>query len=585
MTVIENLSIDAVIDKALVYCESLPGLPEYLHLTRNIKDLRERLAGGRLHIAVLGQFNRGKSSFVNALLGTNVLPISVLPITSVPTVISYGEKNHCTISFSDGKDDKSVEGDTGSINAFLETFATEKNNPKNRLCVSDIIVTCKSTLLQHGTVIIDTPGFGSTYTHNTRTTLDFLSTCDAALFLLSADLPITQVEVDFLESVMKTVPRIFFIYNKIDLLSKDELAASEMFIKDTLTKTFNFPVGVNLFPVTAKNMGACKNNNEVFIKSGFARIEKEIIEFLYREKYFALSEALTGKFRDALKGILSGLETKKEELLNPIRDIKESVDQINELLTMIQDESNQNHTRLHNDEIEIINYSQKILRDKKDDLCSLFNSHLQKLLLSTGKGKPELLISAALSRLFEETFKVTYLSLLVDINKPIRKVTYFHRSELNKAVTKMYDLIDQEGEMNAHLSEISPEPREITIGFIWQSKKSYDILPPKSSIIGRFASPNKRHQNLNEYYSTVITNKVDTCLEELFEYVNTSISSLFSDFTGKIREGYTTVSQAVEEVYVSKTALLQESEEKIKPDLSKLDYLINGFNEVNEALV
>ncbi len=585
MTVVQTQSIDVIIDKALTLCKELPKLPDYVLLTRNINNLRERLAGGKLHIAVLGQFNRGKSSFINALLGINVLPISVLPITSVPTVISYGKTNHCRISFSDEKEDETVEGNIESISSLLETYATEKNNPENQLCVSDIIVKCESTLLEHGTVIIDTPGFGSTHTHNTQTTLDFLSTCDAALFLLSADLPITQVEVDFLKNVIETVPRIFFIYNKIDLLNNDELAASEIFIKDTLSKTFNFPVGVNLFPVTAKKMGESKKDNELFVKSGFAKIEKEIIEFLLREKYFTLSEALTGKFKDALENILSSLNAKKEEILNPIYEIKEEVDQAEELLNNIQKDLNERLTLLNSEQVKLNNYCQNAFNSNINHIYKNLDDHLHKLLYTNLKGSPDALIPIALSQMFEETFKGTCLSILTELNKPLRKITDTHRRELRELINKVSGFLEQKENDKNDFPEISYDPIEIDTTTIWKPQKAYDISPPKSSPFERFTKTSKRYNTLQEYYSTLLTNNIDSCQKELSDYINNLISIVFNDFIEDIKKDYNITSKIVNNFYEYQISLLNNSKEKVEPDLSKQDYLIDGFAAVKNMLV
>src|SRR5579862_2904737 len=61
-------------------------------LAARIDALRERLRHSRLHLAVLGQFKRGKSTFINALLGAPVLPVAVVPLTAVPVFISWGPR-------------------------------------------------------------------------------------------------------------------------------------------------------------------------------------------------------------------------------------------------------------------------------------------------------------------------------------------------------------------------------------------------------------------------------------------------------------------------------------------------------------
>ena len=77
----------------------------------------------------------------------------------------------------------------------LAGFVTEKGNPKNKLGVAEVQVDLPAPILTGGVVLIDTPGIGSTYRHNTSATLNFLKQCDAALFLVSADPPITEVEL------------------------------------------------------------------------------------------------------------------------------------------------------------------------------------------------------------------------------------------------------------------------------------------------------------------------------------------------------------------------------------------------------
>jgi predicted GTPase len=195
----DPLSIDEIIDRALNVCR---GLPDTCRVSVTIiEEVRKRLAHGRLHLAVLGQFNRGKSTFINALVGLNVLPTSVLPLQSVPTLISWGPHLKCVLRFLNGKPYLIVQKSNEDISATLTAYVAEEHNPKNQLCVKEVEVQCPSELLENGTVLIDTPGFGSTYLHNTRTALETIVECDAALFLISADPPLTQMEVEFLRQV------------------------------------------------------------------------------------------------------------------------------------------------------------------------------------------------------------------------------------------------------------------------------------------------------------------------------------------------------------------------------------------------
>ncbi len=473
----ESLFIDTIIDNALTLCRELPETSGHLLLSRNIRDLRDRLSHGRLHIAVLGQFNRGKSTFINALLGKEILPTSVLPITSVPTVISYGEENECVISFSDKKEDVVISGEPEKIMTLLKTYVSEKNNPKNHRCVSEAVVRCKSSLLGHGTVIIDTPGFGSTFTHNTKTTLDILASCDAALFLLSADLPITQVEVDFLKSVIKTVPRLFFIYNKIDLLNKKELEISEQFIKDTLIKTFDFSLGVRLFPVSAKIMGGKERECDLFKKSGLAAVEKEIIEFLLREKYFTLSEALTGKFKDALTQILDALEKSRDEIVRPINEIKEKLDQIDSLEKRVNNEMSKALSLSEVEETALYEYGDKLLTMNKERVHTIALNRLNKLLDSSGGNKQHTIINSALIQLVEEIFGRMFVYFVNEQNKPLRKAAAAHIREIvklsEKVETELGIPVDIERNLTSKIEDV-----EIDVSDGWGPKTPFEFASP-----------------------------------------------------------------------------------------------------------
>ena len=153
--------------------------------------LQERLDEGLLRVAVLGQFKRGKSTLLNALLGAPLLPAGVIPVTAIPTFLRAGIEAKARISFSDGHAPLHVLGER-EIQHALEQHIAEAQNPRNRLHVEKVEIEFPSEFLNRGILAIDTPGVGSTFLHNTQTAEAVLSECDAALFVLSADPPITR---------------------------------------------------------------------------------------------------------------------------------------------------------------------------------------------------------------------------------------------------------------------------------------------------------------------------------------------------------------------------------------------------------
>jgi GTP-binding protein EngB required for normal cell division len=216
-------------------------------------SLRKRFEEGRFHLAVLGQFKRGKSSLLNALLGHALLPTSVVPLTAIPTFVQYGHNLSIYVRYRYGKPaDEFVGKPLEEAVKILEGFVTEEGNPKNRLGVTQVDILHPAPILQHGVVLIDTPGIGSTLTHNTHATLNFLPQCDAALFVVSADPPLTEVEAEFLKAVQARVARLFFIFNKIDYLSEKEREASLGFFKKVLAEKMDTKDDYPIFCVSTR---------------------------------------------------------------------------------------------------------------------------------------------------------------------------------------------------------------------------------------------------------------------------------------------------------------------------------------------
>lgn len=581
MPIHEPLTIDAVIDNALGLCGKLPKTQNYQLQSRNIRDLRDRLTHGRLRIAVLGQFNRGKSTFINALLGLNVLPVSVLPLTSVPTVISYDEINQCIISFSDGKNDAVTVGNISEITDHLLNYVTEQNNPKNLFCVSEVVVKCNSNLLAHGTVIIDTPGFGSTHTHNTQTTLNLLTSCDASLFLLSADLPITQVEVDFLKNVVNTVPRLFFIFNKRDLLDDNQLKISKKFIIDTLIRNLGFSVGVKLFPVSAKAMEGKRNDPQIFKDCGLAAIEKEIIDFLVREKYFTLSEALTTKFENALDNITTHLKSRHNELMLPITEAKSKVDYFT---TFYKETLREKEKASDLSDVELkalFGYVDKLTHKKKDPLQHMYQQKLIQLIRSIPGSRFESVINASLDQLCEEVFARLYLSVVSEVNKPIRNAGIAHIRELTRHVDKVEKALGKIiCDEDAHINSISQ--LEIELSYLWKPESSITFQSPNQTFLGRFSSEEKKYQILLKHYSHQISKNIDTVVQELSISIGKTVQRIFETFISYIKQEYDLLLETIKERKDLEMLVYEEAVESSQTELDMLESLLEGFSQIKD---
>lgn len=299
--------------------------PAWAPQERALSGLRDRLSEGRFQLAVLGQFKRGKSTLLNALLGEDILPSSVIPLTAIPTFIRHGQERTVHVHFQEqGKEETIPCHSPEEMNRVLLEYVSEEANPKNRKCVASVEITHPSHILRD-VVLIDTPGIGSTHRHNTEMTLNFLPQCDAALFLVSADPPITEVEVDFLRHVREKIACIFFVQNKVDYLTVTERETVLAFIKKVLSEKAGIAPESKIFPVSAKQALLAKltGNEALLASSGISAITEHLIDFLAREKTRVLSEAVRRKALDVLHDAALRASLERKSLEMPIADLEE----------------------------------------------------------------------------------------------------------------------------------------------------------------------------------------------------------------------------------------------------------------------
>jgi len=193
----------------------LDGNPK-LRCRDEIRHEAERLATGRLNVVVVGHFKRGKSSLLNAIIGRPVLPVGVTPVTALVTLIRRGPAESAHVHFLDGRKE-SISLDS------LADFISEKANPKNLLAAEKVDIELPDLDIPPNVVLADTPGTGSVFRHNTEALQRWLGHIDAAVFVISADPPVGEAELELLREVRSRAGETRIVLNKIDRLQGDEL--------------------------------------------------------------------------------------------------------------------------------------------------------------------------------------------------------------------------------------------------------------------------------------------------------------------------------------------------------------------------
>ncbi len=173
---------------------------------------------GVVDVAVLGQFKAGKSSFLNGLIGRDVLPVNVLPATAVITRIGHGPAERAVVRYRSGRVEAIPLAD-------LPGFVTEQRNPGNAKEVSIVDVELPALEGFRGMRFVDTPGLGSIFAHNTKVSMDWLPRVGGALVAVSVNHPLSEQDLNLLLEVFRHTPETGILLTKADLVSTGQLQA------------------------------------------------------------------------------------------------------------------------------------------------------------------------------------------------------------------------------------------------------------------------------------------------------------------------------------------------------------------------
>jgi len=281
---------------------SLPAVQANSAWIKRLTELDDRLKKKNFRLVVLGQFKRGKTSLINALLGRELLPTAVVPLTSIVTVLKYGIKEKILVKFLNGKSQAIKRNQ-------LSGYITESQNPKNQKQLDQVIIESHSSLLKNGLEIVDTPGVGSVYRHNTDLAYQYVPQADAGIFVVTADPPISESELKFLTSIKDYLAKIIFVQNKIDLVSVKDREESLSFSRKVITEATGIK-NLIFYRLSAKKGAGIKD------------FRTDLIRLIEAKKEGFLNLSLTKKLLPLISEIKLGLKLEQQALALSLDELK-----------------------------------------------------------------------------------------------------------------------------------------------------------------------------------------------------------------------------------------------------------------------
>jgi len=199
-----------IVQDALSTVEDLCQRHEISALEDFLESCRTFAREKMLNIAVLGRFKAGKSTFLNQLLGRPLLPVGVIPVTSVVTEIQWGPHERATVEFADGRREYVPAERIGD-------FISESQNPENSKQVARVRVELPSMDRYRGIRFVDTPGLESVFEHNTDASLEWLPNVGLALVAVGVDPPLSQHDIELIRNLSRYTPNISLLLTKVDV--------------------------------------------------------------------------------------------------------------------------------------------------------------------------------------------------------------------------------------------------------------------------------------------------------------------------------------------------------------------------------
>jgi GTPase SAR1 family protein len=276
------------------------GMPD---LAQRAAELAERIRYDKLHLLVLGEFNRGKTSLVNCLIGEALLPMDIVPTTAAIWTIEEGDARTAHV-VAGRSEPRPISSDPSALARF---------SADGELASSDVRfleMTVPELAIGNKVVLVDTPGVNDINQQRAEITYGFLGAADAALFLLDAASPVTRSEAEFLKGqVLSTdLDRILFVLNKSSRLDEDELEESLEVAAERLQEILGVPPRIVPFDAKASLDALSTRRMDLAEQWGYGRLQGAIIELLsqaidreaQRDAGERKARILRGKLQDSL---------------------------------------------------------------------------------------------------------------------------------------------------------------------------------------------------------------------------------------------------------------------------------------------
>lgn len=434
---------------ATVLHKTITGVPTSPELVNRLKVW----GAGIFRLVVIGEINKGKSSFINALLNTpNLVPVADTVATSTVFKIHYAEQQSYRVHFLKYLNRPAIDIAADELAAY----GTESGNPGNEKEVDFIEVTHPSPMLKAGLVVIDTPGLGGIIQSHQRITWQYVPHADAAVFVTDGNAPLGYADLEYLRSVRNITPHIFFVQTKSSASAPDAIEKRADNNKNIIAEDWGIPrEDIRYFTAdsTLYFMGSGKNKALYQKASGYPLILEYFQNTLLPDQHILLADRAVQSISPLIREITQNLQSRKDNLA---ADTEEKRSVLMEELRRVETALQEWHSY------------------KQSDLCQKLNSRIRKIHQSCIDMCNELRPNDSLHQSFDDTINAcnscnALTTALSQINEQIaitlsEKITAISRKAHSGIRAALCELAEATELSDADLDINEPDTRIIGQG-------------------------------------------------------------------------------------------------------------------------
>lgn len=327
----------SIFDEAQILIDDGNKDSVYFALAEQLRALQQRFSEQKLTILVAGEMKAGKSTFINSLLGVDILATAHEVCTNVPTKIVYGDKEKIIVHYVRETNGKQKSASIINRDQLAE-FSTESANKENKKNVDYIEIQANSALLAEGLAFIDTPGLGAIDPLHAIATYRMATQADIIFFLGDARKPLTQSEITSLKDLVKVSnsKQIIHLLTCCDLKNSDDIASSNKKMFDSDFVGYNIPI-IKVSSLSYRKY-VRSGKREQLDASGFLQVKSIVADInndlksLLNSRFNSLALDVCERGHALLSEVIDTIENPelKERKVEELRELEDRLTEIEE---------------------------------------------------------------------------------------------------------------------------------------------------------------------------------------------------------------------------------------------------------------